>query len=513
MGGIILGKINCLMVGIIFSFLLSVFCSGLASVPEVTNVIMEQRTDDSGYVNITYDIFDDDGDTLAVALTVSGDNGATWVFPCPSVDGDVGQGVLSGVGKSIRWNLGVDSPVNPGVQLIARVVASDVGVEHTTHSPALYWATELSFLDLTDRNNIERIAKSDVFVFSAWYLWGHEQHEQHRVIEELKSINPELLVLAYVLSKTSKLHWADDPIGSYTRTLFDRTLPYWSYTTEGDTLMDWTNQVVLDVLNPDCRDVIVNTMEEFSQNSNNQVDGVLWDYFSFKIWIAPNIAEQVEGEPDMDQDGIPMVNDPDEIAAFQAGCDSLVILTTEVIGDDFIQVFNGPRAYSDSSFAVLGDGMYYEIFPNQVFPDPPMASALSPDYEKSLFRVLTWPRTINGGPYNVIGNANRSIYFNENGEPSILNFGNLYRAVGLLTGNYCSWFRDGGQFFDWPNVEINLGAPVGVTIIDGNHYFRQYEYGTIDLVMGSGTYPNPFSYEIKINGRVVEALDIPYSYP
>jgi len=277
--------------------------------------------------------------------------------------------------------------------------------------------------------------------------------------------------------------------------------------------MDWPNQVVLNVLESDCRDAIAGTMAEFAQASNNQVDGVFWDYFAPQIWIAPYVSDQVDGDPDMDGDGIPMAHDPDEIIAFQAACDSLVMRTRDLMGDDFIQVFNGPRAHMDSTFAALGDGMYYEIFPTQVFPDPPMVNALNPEYENNLFRVMTWPRTRNGGPYNVLGNMNRVTYFDQNGEATPLVLGNLYRAVGLLTGNYSTWLGDGGHNFDWPEVEFNLGQPLASTVIIGDHYFREYQYGTIDLHMGTGNYPNPFSYEIKVNGRVVEALDMPYHFP
>ncbi len=498
---------------ILFLILIVVVANfALAADPVVTNVSMMQRTDNSGLVDVYYDVFDVDADTMAVALSISEDGGLSWYFPCPSVDGDVGQGVVSGNGKNIIWNLGQDSPGNSGVELEARVIASDAGVEHTTHSPGKYWIMEYDELDFSDQSIIEKAAKADVYLYHSWYLWGDDTNEELRVVEKMKAINPDLVVLAYVSAKNSVLAW-EHSSRPYQHAIYERTLPYWSYTTEGDTLMDWPGKVVLNILDPGCRDAITGTLAEYAQASNNQVDGIFWDYFNKKIWIAFSVGDRVLGDPDFDGDGIPMAQDPDEMLAYQAACDSLVIRTRELMGEEFIQVFNGQRAMSDSTFAALSDGVYYEIFPTEMFPDPEMATALNPDYEFNLFAAMNWPRTVNGGPYTCIGNMWRNIYFDQNGEPNLINLGNMYRAVGFLTGVYNNWLGAGANTYDWTNVEINLGDPLSPTVITGNHYFRQYQYGTVDLHMESGTYPNPFRYEIKINGRVVDAFDMPYHFP
>jgi len=496
-------------------FLFALIMSGnlaMAEDPVVSNVSMVQRTDNSGLVDVFYDVFDADTDTMAVALSVSDDGGVTWFFPCPSVDGDVGQGVVSGHQKNIIWNLGQDSPNNSGVELEARVIASDAGVEHTTHSPGKYWIMEYGNVDFSDQNVIEKVAKADVYLYHSWYLWGNDVNEELRVVDKLKAINPDLVVLAYVSAKNSALNWENSSL-PYQQALYERTLPYWSYTTEGDTLMDWPGKVVLNILDPGCRDVITGTLAEYHAATNNQVDGIFWDYFNRKIWIAFSVGNRVLGDPDFDGDGIAMAQDPDEMLAYQAACDSLVIRTRELMGEDFIQVFNGQRAMSDSTFAALSDGVYYEIFPTEMFPEPNMATALDPDYPANLFAAMTWPRTVNGGPYTCIGNMWQNIYFDHNGDPNQINLGNMYRAVGFLTGVYNNWLGTGGNYYDWTNVEINLGQPLSPTVINGDHYFRQFQYGTVDLHMGSGVYPNPFSYEIKINGRVVDAFDMPYHFP
>lgn len=484
----------------------------LAADPTVSEIEMVQRNDGSGLVDIRYNLWDSDLDEIAVALNVSNDGGLSWIFPCPSVSGDVGPGVISGDSLNIVWDLENDHPGVDSENLMARVVASDAGVEHTTHSPGNYWVTEYSTVDWTDQTYIEKVAKADVFMYNSWDLWAHEENEDLRIVERIKSINPEIKILAYVAAKNTPLRY-EGSSHPYKRALYDRTLPYWSYTTTGDTLMDWPGKVVVNILDPDCREAIVGTIAEYAQQSANQVDGIFWDYFNTKIWVAYSVEDQVDGYPDLDGDGIAMADDEDEIQAYKDACDSMIVRMEELMGEDFIQVFNGQRAMSDSTFAALGDGMYYEIFPTLLFPDPDMANALNPDYPSNLFRAMGWPRTNNGGPYNVLGNMRKSYYFDSNGDVQQIYYGDLFRAVGLLTGNYVNWLNEGGNTYSWPNLEISLGEPTLPFERDGAHYWREYEFGRVDLYMGSGAYPNPFSYEIRLNGRIIESLDTPHHYP
>jgi hypothetical protein len=270
--------------------------------------------------------------------------------------------------------------------------------------------------------------------------------------------------------------------------------------------------VVLNVLNPACRDSIVFKLAEFQNATANRIDGVLWDYFDTVVWVSPYVSATVEGEADLDGNGIPLKDDGPERVAYLAACDSLVLRTREVMGSDFIQVFNGRRAHTDSNFAALGDGMYYEIFPTQIFPDPDMAHAMDPNYDFSLFHATKWPRTDNGGPYIVLGMYWVSRYLDQNRDVQEVPFGNMYRAVGLLTDVYAAWLPANHRY-GWPEVEINLGPPMGPTTIAGNLYSREFLYGRVDLTMKLGSYPNPFSYKITVGGRVVEELNIPYHFP
>ena len=483
-----------------------------AADPVVSNVQFAQRTDGSNLVDITYDVADIDGNSLTIAVTASDDGGLNWNVPCRTLSGDIGEGVSPGAGKHIIWDFGQDNAGWEAADYLIRVVASDAGIKHRTHSPGNYWVMEWGEVDWSNPQMIEKVAKADVAVLGTIYLWGHAPNENLQVINRIKAINPACVLLGYMLAKTVILWWENAPAFPFAQNMFDRTRPFWSYTTTGDTLMDFANQVVVNILDPLCRDAMVSTIAESQRASNNQLDGVLWDYFHDSIWIHPNVVDRVEGEPDMDGNGIPQSQDNAERIAYRQACADLVHAVRDSLGEAFIQVFNGVRAHGDSVFAALSDGLYYEIFPTLFFPEPAMSYALDPDYEFSLFHAPRWCRTQNGGPFVVLGNIRQNFYYDHNNDIRPLVLGDLYRAVALLTNTYSTWIP-GGHHYNWTANEINLGPPLGPTQIAGNVYTRDFKYGRIELIIESGTYPNPFDYRIWVNGNIVEEWDLPYHFP
>ena len=76
-------------------------------------------------VDITYDVADPDSPTLTVYLKVSADGGATWKGPVELVSGDVGRGIVPGVGKKLVWDAGKELPNQYGAKYRYRIGASD----------------------------------------------------------------------------------------------------------------------------------------------------------------------------------------------------------------------------------------------------------------------------------------------------------------------------------------------------------------------------------------------------
>ncbi len=100
------------------------------SAPVVTNVQAEQRAS-TKLVEITYDVFDADGDILTISVEVSNDGGKTFTIKPVTLLGDVGSGIMSGTVKTIVWDAYKDCPEQYGTNFLVKVIADDYkdGVE------------------------------------------------------------------------------------------------------------------------------------------------------------------------------------------------------------------------------------------------------------------------------------------------------------------------------------------------------------------------------------------------
>jgi formylglycine-generating enzyme required for sulfatase activity len=95
-----------------------------AAPPQVTDVVASQRAG-TKLVDVTYDLYDPDGDAMTVRLYLSADGGVTYPVQCLTVTGDVGEGILSGTGKHIVWDAGTDYPGHLGDTYVVKVTADD----------------------------------------------------------------------------------------------------------------------------------------------------------------------------------------------------------------------------------------------------------------------------------------------------------------------------------------------------------------------------------------------------
>jgi len=483
--------------------------------PVVTNVVMAQRLDGSALVDITFDLFDADGDTVATTLQLSDDNGATWDFPVMHVSGDVGSGILSGQGRNIVWDAGAYVPDILKDNMRARVLASAAGVQFHSVSPHHVVITDLSAVDWFDPANIQKFSRADLLIVMGANLWMGSSAENINVIQQMKALNPDLIVLPYVSAKTAKLSGETADPRSYWSKWWYRTEPYVVYTTEGEIAMDWPVSRLINILDPGCRRVMIETIMEMQEGSLNVFDGLYWDYFNRTLWVSPDVPN--EGDPDMDGDGIGHWDDPDEMEAYRDAQIELINAARDSLGEDFIQVFNGQRAYSDPGFAALADGAFYELFPTLFFPDLDMEHALDPDWVHSLFNVRPWFRTANGGPYIVLSSNWTSRYVDNEGVITDISTGDQFRAVALLGDFYSSWNSkiDVGRafFYGWSNVDISLGPPLGPAVFQDQFIRRDFKYGKVEIEMTSGRDPNPFDFRIWHMGEIVSELAVPYHTP
>jgi len=386
-------------------------------------------------------------------------------------------------------------------------------VDQRPHSPRNYAMHQSGTRDWSDPVLAESVARADLLIVTSSLLWNGGHLEASDVPSHLRAYNPDCRVIGYILAESVRLDWADKRVGSYGRTLYDRLAPYWSYTTTGDTLSNWPGLVVVNILDPDCRAVIVDTFVDYHAQSATQFDGVFWDYFSNQVWIPDFVS--CEGYADLDGNGIGQSWDPDERAAYRLAQEDIVTRLRDATGDAFIQILNGRRANSDSTLASLGDGMNYELFPTQEMPgDERMRAALDPAEPISLWNAATWPRTTAGGPYLLLENTNEYRYIDHLDVITELRSGDIFRVLGFLVDGVWPIWAPNDEYPDtWPPNPLNLGEPVGPAQTDGDVFTREFTHGSVWMELKGGDWPDPFRYRITLNGNVVEELDVPYHFP
>ncbi len=102
----------------------SILCamsSLLCAAPVVSNVSALQRAG-TKLVDITYDV-KADASMVRISLEISNDGGQTFTVPSVTTSGAVGCGIVTGTGKVITWNAGVDWDGQTSSQLRFNVIA------------------------------------------------------------------------------------------------------------------------------------------------------------------------------------------------------------------------------------------------------------------------------------------------------------------------------------------------------------------------------------------------------
>ncbi|MCK5879496.1 MAG: hypothetical protein KAH24_06945 [Holophagae bacterium] len=367
---------------------------------------------------------------------------------------------------------------------------------------------DFSLEDLTDPAEMAKYTRADIVIVQCDQFWGRDNFEGRMAL--LRAAKPELKIIGFFRSKAIKTEWGLQARGfqTYNYDLYQASKPYWCSTTTGDTLMDWPEAVVYDYTNPAARKAMLDVYLHYNNSSSNKFDGMYWDYFNEQLWIAPAVTT-MEGDPDMDGDGVGHWDDADEKQAFRDAQYDWIDEVQRAMGPDFIQIANGSRALTDSLFASKFDGMFYELFPNVGYGSGAnFKKALDPNRYNNLWAARNWPRTVNGGPWLILSHAkNIGSYRDEDGAWKPINSGNLLRAVALLTGATSTHYDGSGlHSAGLPEIELDLGAPLGPVSIIGTHFSRQFERGRVELEMGDGYYPFPFAYAIPQNGVVVESF-------
>ena len=110
-----------------------------------------------------------------------------------------------------------------------------------------------------------------------------------------------------------------------------------------------------------------------------------------------------------------------------------------------------------------------------------------------------------------------NVFLDNDREVTQIITGDKFRAVSLLADTYSSWNStpDGNQrpTYHWTSHDISLGQPLGPTVFEDQFIRREFQYGRVEIEMGSGAYPNPFDYRIWLRGELVSERAVPLHTP
>jgi hypothetical protein len=228
---------------------------------------------------------------------------------------------------------------------------------------------DLAFLSW-DAEMIREASEADMIIFPVACCYSPYALE---IIAEIKRLNPHSVILGkHTILGVNPL-WPDTNRLRLTRPYeidyYETVEDHWSYTTAGDTLMLWSDIIFLKPildgeLNRSLITDLLDLMQRYQIEFGNVLDGVVYDYLMQSLYINYTIRDRVEGEPDLDSDGIPFIDDPDEAAHLIEWQREYIIEMRSRFGDDFILVANGPLGQNNADIAGLLNGLFFEAFPN-----------------------------------------------------------------------------------------------------------------------------------------------------
>jgi sulfatase modifying factor 1 len=140
-----------------------------AAEPEVHRVQATQRAG-TGFVDIDYDISDDDGDSLTVSIAVEV---AGNPISAPSMSGDVGTGVSAGNSRKIVWNASADWGGQFSDQVSFVVTADDLSIPPAPSDMVLIPGGSFNMGDAYGEGDSDELPVHSVNV-SAFYMGRYE---------------------------------------------------------------------------------------------------------------------------------------------------------------------------------------------------------------------------------------------------------------------------------------------------------------------------------------------------
>lgn len=279
------------------------------------------------------------------------------------------------------------------------------------------------------------------------------------IIARLRELNPDIRILGYLgVLFLAELY----PDTAY----LERSLPWtldfyrlvednWAWTTTGDTFSVWPGTIFLNPIAEDGEvdgeliDDIVGLLEEYVDNRPGAIDGVMHDYFMYRPYVSP-YSDNVEGDLDLDGNGILIGDDENERAVFLRWQKDYAAAIRSRLGPDFIQIANGRVPQEDAELAGYLNGIFYERYPNMCWSLTDRTG-----FEKLLEnQAAGWLTEARGRTWSLL--TNNTIEYNNR----------FCMLSSLLAGCFYTELTDNYTFRGW-TIDIDAGQALSDLMVEG----------------------------------------------
>ncbi|HKI82949.1 MAG TPA: hypothetical protein VKA63_01330 [Candidatus Krumholzibacteria bacterium] len=239
--------------------------------------------------------------------------------------------------------------------------------------PAQAWIDRTLNLSFYSDDQLRDIAASSLAAFQLRLLLSPEAQAP---LAKIRSYNPEIVILglldmeAYYEGWNGAQHRERFPLGA---DLYDLLSHYTAYRTDGEVATKWENAPMVNpwrsgmVYNRSLMLTQVDIIAHYANEYPAAIDGIFHDNVSINAYIWPQPDDPQTQQADFDRDGVGILDDPDDLAAWQDWQVAFLDELQERFGEGFVQVANGDRPLRRPDFTAHVAGVVLEDFPPTVW--------------------------------------------------------------------------------------------------------------------------------------------------
>lgn len=239
--------------------------------------------------------------------------------------------------------------------------------------PAQAWIDRTLNLSFYTDDQLRDIAASSLAAFQLRLLLSPEAQEP---LAKIRGFNPDIVILgildmeAYYEGWNGTQHRERFPLSA---DLYDLLSRYTAYRTDGEIATKWENAPMVNpwrsgmVYNRSLMLSQVDIIAHYASEFSGAIDGIFHDNVSINAYIWPRPEDPDTQQADFDRDGVGILDDPDDLAAWQEWQLAYIDELQDRFGEGFVQVANGDRPLRRPEFTSHVAGVVLEDFPPTVW--------------------------------------------------------------------------------------------------------------------------------------------------